>query len=464
MHMDFSQTPNVAPLPQAASWLIAANAMLALSSADLATLLAQEVAENPALELDERPICAHCGRSLSGSACQDCVPLIPSPLLPTTDDWQAEGFWQTGSSAGDAFDPLSLVAAPVDFRAHLCHALRLQVPSEDHLLMEYLVESVNDDGYLQGTLEETAHLFHVPMERVEHVLAALQAEGPAGIGARTVRECLLLQLQALAVEGIQQPYAFEVLDQYLPWLGEHRYREIARAVGCAADQVEQVQDFLKRHLHPYPMRSAQTSTLPQSRMPPPEVRIRRQSERPGYEVDVLEAQRFRMQLSPAYLAAASPQGACSGVERQQIQASLTQARLVLSNLHRRWQTLARITRYVAERQGAFVEQGPMALLPLTRAEVAVALEMHASTVSRAMADKTVLLPSGQVIPFRTFYTANVGVKAVLQEVMQQAARPLSDQQLAEHLQARGITIARRTVAKYRAQLGLRAAHARARWS
>ena len=271
------------------------------------------------------------------------------------------------------------------------------MPSEDGLLLEYLVESLDDDGYLRCSVEEAAHLFRVPLERVEQVLAALQAQEPAGIGARTVRECLLLQLQAFAEQGIQQPSAFEVLDQYLPWLGQHKYPEIARAVGCTILQVERVQVFLQRHLHPYPMRSAQASTQPPPRPLLPDVRIQRQSEGSGYEVEVLEAHRFRLQLSPAYTAAAHTLGTCSGVERQQIQASLAQAWLFVSNLQRRWQTLARITVYLVERQEAFVEQGQVALLPLTRAEVAGALKMHASTVSRAMADKTVLLPSGQVV-------------------------------------------------------------------
>ena len=462
--MDFSQTPSMAPLHQAIPWLIAANAMLALSSADLATLLAQEVAQNPALELDERPLCPRCGRPLAGFSCPDCVFLAPSSQASAAEDWQGASSWSAGGAEEEAFDPLSLLGAPVDFRAQLCLALRLQLPGDDGPLLEYLVESLNDDGYLECALEEVARLFRVPLERVEQVLSALQAQEPAGIGARTVRECLLLQLRALAEQGIQQPYAFEILDQYLPWLGQHKYREIARVVGCTILQVEQVQRFLQHQLYPYPMRSAQTSTQPPPRSLLPDVRIHLQAEGPGYEVEVLEAHRFRVQLSPAYLAAARTLGSSSGEERQHIQGSLAQARLFVSNLKRRWQTLARITLYLVERQGAFVEQGQVALLPLTRADVAAALGLHPSTVSRAMADKSVLLPSGQVVPFSTFCTANLRVKSVLQELVEQATRPLSDQRLAEQLQARGISIARRTVAKYREELGLRPSYARARSS
>src|ERR1051326_1544653 len=185
MLMDFSQTPSLAPLHQALPWLIAANAMLALSSADLAALLAQEVAENPALELDERPICPRCGGLLSGASCPDCVSLASSSQFAAADDWQGEGFWQANDSEEDTFDLTSLLGSAVDFRAQLCLALRMQLPSEDAPLLEYLVESVNDDGYLQCSLEDAARLLCVPLERVEQALAALQAQEPAGIGART---------------------------------------------------------------------------------------------------------------------------------------------------------------------------------------------------------------------------------------------------------------------------------------
>jgi DNA-directed RNA polymerase specialized sigma54-like protein len=157
-------------------------------------------------------------------------------------------------------------------------------------------------------------------------------------------------------------------------------------------------------------------------------------------------------------------GRLSATEHEQLQHSLDQARLVLANLQRRWKTLGRITLYLVERQRTFLEQGLLELTPLTREEVGAALELHPSTVSRAMADKAVLLPGGQVVPFSTFFTPNLRVKTVLRELVQQAVRPLSDQRLAELLHTRGIMIARRTVAKYREELGILPSSARVRCS
>jgi RNA polymerase sigma-54 factor len=124
----------------------------------------------------------------------------------------------------------------------------------------------------------------------------------------------------------------------------------------------------------------------------------------------------------------------------------------LSGLRQRWHTLAKITQGLIERQEAFLEQGASALSPLTRAELAATLGLHPSTVSRATADKYVLLPSAEVVPFATFFTASVPIKAALQELLEQAQEPLSDRCLAERLAAQGIQVARRTVAKYRSEL------------
>jgi DNA-directed RNA polymerase specialized sigma54-like protein len=129
--MDFSQAPSVAPLQRSVPWLIAANAMLVLSSAELASLLAQEAAENPALELEEYPVCPRCGGPLQGAFCLDCVSLAPSSQLAGAENWQPESFWQTSGYEEDSFDETSVLPAPVDFRAQLCLALRAQLPSDD---------------------------------------------------------------------------------------------------------------------------------------------------------------------------------------------------------------------------------------------------------------------------------------------------------------------------------------------
>ncbi len=130
------------------------------------------------------------------------------------------------------------------------------------------------------------------------------------------------------------------------------------------------------------------------------------------------------------------------------------ARLFIANINQRRQTLGKITRSIVELQSDFLDKGVRYLKPLTRARVAGELDMHESTVSRATAAKYVMLPSGEVIPFSHFFVANLSVKDVIKDLVDHEAEPLTDQDLAQLLSERGIPVARRTVAKYREQLGI----------
>ncbi|HEU5367024.1 MAG TPA: hypothetical protein VFU69_01105, partial [Ktedonobacterales bacterium] len=227
---------------------------------------------------------------------------------------------------------------------------------------------------------------------------------------------------------------------------------------------------IQSRLTPFPTRSyieGRTSQeLDDLRRAIPDVIIRRRpdGETPRYEIEVVEAQRFSVRVDPAYVAAYRQLGKCgpaSTGEREHLYQSMTRARFFLSSLKQRWQTLAKITWGLIERQAAFLEQGDGALIPLTRAELAEALGVHPSTVSRATADKYILLPNAQVVPFATFFTASLPIKAALQDLLDQASKPLSDQRLTELLAAQGIQVARRTVTKYRAELGQPASFRRA---
>jgi RNA polymerase sigma-54 factor len=142
-------------------------------------------------------------------------------------------------------------------------------------------------------------------------------------------------------------------------------------------------------------------------------------------------------------------------ERQHIREYVTRAKFFIDNINQRRQTMARITAVIVECQHEFLEQGIQHLRPLTRAEIGERIGMHESTVSRATAGKYVLLPSGQVVPFSLFFTASLGVKDVIKNVIdaEDRGRPFSDQEIVEKLRVdHGIRLARRTVAKYREEL------------
>ncbi len=446
-------------------WLVYSNELLELSLEDLQTRLRQEVAANPALELEERLICPSCGRALRGQFCPHCPASSATSTQQdmTTLDWEKPLGSVWGSiDEEEEVDPFARYAAPLELREALAQALQAELPNEAAPIIEYLVGNLDEEGYLRCTVEETAQVLKVPLEEVEHVLARLQAQEPSGIGARNVRECLLLQLRHLEAQGQSQPYALEIVEHFLRELSQRKYDLIAKQLGISRRQIEAVHAFLKNRLTPFPASSTGGAVRSMEAARPevvvPQVIIRRQQAPDGspYTVEVVEAERFRLRMNPAYVEAyqqlrGQQTEDCRG-ELAYIKQSMNHAHLVMISLQRRWQTLERITRHLVQEQRAYLEQGNAALRPLTRAEVATALGLHPSTVSRAVADKYVLLPNKTTIPFDTFFQSNLPIKEALKNLLAQETQPQSDQRLAELLAQQGIQVARRTVAKYREEL------------
>lgn len=450
--------------------LVAANHMLALPFVELRKLISKEADENPAIEVDENPICQQCGRPLQGQTCLYCL----GPQQPSSATTERErlgddtSVWQYPNSGGgddDDFDPTTRVAAHTSLAEHLMLSLQAQLPDDDAPIVEYLVGNLDDDGRLLCSISEVIELFDVSPERVKRAIRALQAMEPIGIGARSVRECLLIQLDYVEQAGVYQPFAREVISRFLPQLSEHKFGLIAAALGTTTETIHQVSDFMKNNLNPYPARGYLGSNLTgggeQASHVLPDVIISKKALTSGqyvYDVEVVESKRFYMRLSQSYaqlyVDMNSRHASLSENERRHIQQYVSRAKLFIANIKQRRETLTRITKCLIEMQRDFLDHGIRHLRPLTRARVAAELGMHESTVSRAAAAKYVMLPSGEVIPFSHFFVANLSVKDVIKDLISQETTPQTDQELADTLCGMSIKVARRTVAKYREQLGI----------
>lgn len=474
MAMDLSQvtqqSTQQSQVRVASPQLVAANHILALSSAELQTLINKEAAENPAIEVEENPICQQCGRPLQGQVCPNCLaPQTTAGASPDRDVFNDDmAVWQyptSGSSDDEDFDPTTRVAAQTSLAEHLTLSLQAQLPAVDSQVVEYLVGNLDDDGRLRCSVEEVVELFEVDPERVERAIRHLQAMEPIGVGARDLRECLLIQLNYVEQAGLHQPFAREIISRFLPQLSEHKYGQIAAALGTTTDTVHQVSEFIKRNLNPFPARGYLGTNLSsggeQASHVLPDVIIGKKVAPAGdhtYEVEVVESKRFYLRLSQSYSQlyadVTNRQASLSEDDRKHIQQYVSRAKLFIANINQRRQTLSRITRCLVELQREFLDQGVRHLRPLTRARVAAELGMHESTVSRATAAKYVMLPSGEVIPFSNFFVANLSVKDVIKDLIGRESTPLTDQELANTLCELGIRVARRTVAKYREQLSI----------
>lgn len=441
--------------------LVAANRILELSSMELQEVIAQELDENPAMEKLEEPTCSVCGATLQGSICPHCLSQQKKDDsgTQTVDESDDYNMMSSGRSAEEEeFDPLTQVADQMSLSEHLLMELQAILPAKELPIAEYLVGNLDERGWLACNVADVATFFGVDEEVVDHVLTELQTLEPVGIGARDLRECLLIQLNFLEQEeGVFQPYAREIISNYLTELGEHKFGKIAQELKIDPSQVSEVWEFIKNQLNPFPARqfSSEGGTSKPSYILPDVIITSRDA---GYEVEVLESKRYFLRITPMYQKlSAELENEVSKFneeEKKHIQRYVSRAKLFIQNINQRRQTLQRITSCLVGQQEEFLSQGVRHLKPLTRAAVANELGLHESTVSRATAAKYVMLPTGQVIPFSDFFTPSLSVKDVIKEMISDEGTPLTDQEIAEKLSKRGIQIARRTVAKYREQLNI----------
>lgn len=451
MGMSFGQHMDMRPSPS----LIQFTEILQLSGLEMQAAIRQAVDQNPALELAEVDTCPACGDPLlPDGTCLRCA---------RGEDLAGAATRELAEAEEDDPDPLSRVADQMGLAEQVLAELASLLEAEDLPLAEYLLGELDDRGFLDSSLEELALVLDVPLERLERVLAAVQSVGPIGLAARDVRECLLLQLDRWQELGVDHPLARPIVEDHLDDLGRGRYAQLARALGVGQEEVLEGRDFIRSHLRPYPM-SDQVDRAAWQRpggggtiTPDIVVRLTTEGE---LEVEVVESRRFCLTISPLYhryarqIETGAPMSGLSAPERRHVANQVQEARQFIHHIHERRATMHRVAAYVMARQRDYLRFGPRHLKPLTRSEVSEELGLHESTVSRATAGKHVLLPSRQVVPFATFFKVALSVHDVLRELIANEKRPLTDDELAGALGTRGYCVARRTVAKYRNEMGI----------
>ncbi len=467
------QTMRVSPT------LIMVNQLLALSSLELLQIVHAELEANPALESLETTTCVSCGAGTTGLYCPVCMQLVaPNAMTEkgaandtdsddnsgngsTDSDYEFENYRPKQTHGAlfdeDEYDPLAVVASEDDMAEQLLMDLAVTLPEEDYSIAEFLVGSLDEQGFLSCSVKWAARELGVPVGRVAVVLEALQRTGPAGVGARDLRECLLIQLREMKAARTPElvPYVEEIIDKYLTELGEHKYTVIAQRLGTGYESVEAVRDFIKRHLQPRPLQEqpgGRSWRLPtQTRFVMPDVIIQLRDGR--LEAEVVETYRFSLRVNSLYQKLAAENGLAEN-EREHIRRYVNRSKLFISNINQRRETIKRITECLISIQDDYILHGVRCLKPLTRAQLAQYLGIHESTVSRATADKYVMLPNKHVIPFSDFFSASLSAKDVIKEIITTESRPVTDKEIVRRLTEQGIRVARRTVTKYRNQLGI----------
>jgi len=317
-----------------------------------------------------------------------------------------------------------------------------------------IIGNLNEDGYLLISLEELCQMAHCTMEEATEALGIVQAMDPVGVGSRDLRECLSLQLESL---GLKESLAYKIVQEHLPLLESHKFREIASRTVASFEQVLQAVDYIK-HLIPKPGQkyNSQEATYVQ-----PEVTIAKVDDE--FVILLNDEGMPQLRLNASYKELLKSNGV-SGETKTFLREKFRSAVDLLRSVNQRKQTIYKVCVSIVNRQKDFLEGGPAHLHPMLIKDVANELGVHSSTISRVVTNKYVDTPQG-VMELRKFFTMGVEnpdgeelsivqVKLKIKKMIEgeNKNKPYSDNQIGQMLHRDNIFITRRTVAKYREQM------------
>ena len=459
---------------------------------DLQQHLKQELLTNPFLELlepeeEEAEEAEEAAESLGET---EPTPEEKEKESQGEIDWEEillEGF-DTGVrreeyEEREYFEPVSVETR--DLSDHLNDQVQLlELSPRQVMLADEFVGNINEDGYLSCTLEEIVSSINDEVARAadseenfdrelplytvaeaEEMLRIIQTLDPAGVGARDLRECLLLQLRE---EKAEQTLQYRLVHESFDELINHRWSEISKRFGISPQEVQNAADEIAK-LDPKP---GLRFSAEKDNYVTPDLVVEKIDG--NYHVFLNDTNLPRLRLSRAYQEIARDKKKFEGDNKEFIASKLNSANWMIQAIEQRRQTMLKVMNYIVERQKDFFEKGVQHLKPLTLREVAEVVSMHESTVSRVTNEKFVQTPRG-VLPLKFFFSSGLsttggedvsarGIKDQIQKLVENEdpKNPPTDQAIVNVLRESGVNIARRTVAKYRDQLGVLSARMRKR--
>jgi RNA polymerase sigma-54 factor len=456
--------------------LQAAIRLLQLSRLELEQELQQQLVENPILE-EEATVDGE-DRIDDRSKAEDGLEEgNENPLderIEKSDlDWESylegasDSFVPTAYEPKEAISLENILSQARSISEHLL--LQLHTSTDDEEVIRagsYVIGNLNENGYLQVSMDEVAKENQVSVEKAEEALSLIQSFDPSGIAARDLKECLLLQLES-QMQG--ESLAAQVINHCIKELEDRKWNEIAKKLNVSLDAVkEAIQQISK--LDPRPGRSFATED-PQYIIP--DVVIQKVEDK--FVIMLNDDGLPRLRISPYYSRLLKEKRWDSRETQGYIEEKMRQAIWLIRSIEQRQRTLYKVSESLMKYQRRFFEEGIRFLRPLTLKEVAEDISMHESTVSRVTTNKFAHTPQG-VFELKYFFhrglssrngesVSSTHVKEQLRKIIQDEGgeKPISDQRLAQLLRARGVTISRRTVAKYRTQLKIPSSSRRKRF-
>ena len=358
------------------------------------------------------------------------------------------------------------IAVQETLQQHLITQLNQTVlNANDRKAAELIIGNIDDKGFLQSTPEEMALSSGIAKEDFEKMLALIQSFYPPGVGARDLRECLLIQLQRDEKENSLE---YKVISEHLDDLGKRRFPEIARRMNISVEEVQKCGNRIAQ-LNPRPGQAF--AAAPQNYVLP-DVTVEKVDG--DCQIVLNNEQIPHLRISNIYKDIIAQDNNGSEV-KDYIRDKIRSGKFLIRSIHQRQQTISNIAHQIVSRQRDFFEHGPSHLKPMTMGEIADAVGVHETTVSRAVSGKYMETPQG-IFDMKYFFTpgyqtatgesmSNTSVKEAILDLVkhENGNAPLSDQEIVEILGERGIPIARRTVAKYRTELDILPSHMRRKY-
>lgn len=458
--LQLRQSQHLALTPQ----LQQAIRLLQLSTLEVNQEVARLLDENPLLEREDEDAAQHYALGSTTAVTENAAGHDEIQERSDGDwvneDWGTPSFSATGGSddedEGGGSRPEFAAETPT-LREHLLWQLNTSQHNEhDKQIIGLLIDALDDNGYLAQPLEEIAEMLpeqlDISLDDLETALVQLHHLDEPGIGARSLCECLTLQLKALPEDTAGRDLALRLAAQHLSLLGAHDFSKLKKILRCN-DAALRIAQSLISHLKPRPgAEYAQRA----SDYVVPDVVVERHKGK--WQVRLNREAMPQLRINQMYAGILQQR---DGKNVQQLSGRLQEARWFIKNLQQRFDTILRVAQAIVERQRHFLEHGEIAMRPLVLREIADELEMHESTISRVTTQKFMLTPRG-IYEFKYFFSSglatesggtcsSMAIRTLIKQFVSEedAQRPLTDSRMSEILAQQGIMVARRTVAKYR---------------
>jgi RNA polymerase sigma-54 factor len=439
--------------------------ILAMPIADLQQLVEAEMLENPLLEVDEiEPAPAEDDEARHESADEERA---WDEWLDMYDELDSTDYSGPRDPNEQVANTEEFVGGAVSFSDYLEQQLAMMdLTDEVEAAARAVIGSLDADGFFRGDCAEVAALVGVTSAQAEQGLRAVQQLDPPGVGARTLAEALMIQMDYL---GLDDPLLEQIINGHLDDVAANHFRKISRALKVGESEVHEAVSSL-RSLNPRPAGAYSPGPSPGYIIP--DVTIRRFDDE--WLIIPNSESVPTLRVSPRYRSMLRSGSDADEETRRYLKDKIRSAESFIKNIDRRKDTVSRITGIILEVQSEFFEDGKGPLRPLRLEDVAVEIGVHLSTVSRGVTGKYMATPYG-LFELKHFFAggyrtstgmdiASTSVKRRLKEIVagEDPVKPLSDQKLAELLSAEGVVVARRTVAKYREELNIEPSWARRR--